>query len=230
MDIAQGALATPNFDAGLNDKAAISAARGDRTIISGTDADFHSIRGDTGLCVPFNGCSYWDGARGYLVNIVNWAASGNRLGVVALLDGEFLSVDQRWRQKPNSFLHDELAGHVQYFRDNAPLISAAADAYPLNDGLTSLGLSDWRSSFHAGFIDVPDYTETVFSSLFPGVPVTIATSAFVTAPTAHVPLPPALLQFALGVATLGATALRARRRALWRARLESRASAGAIDR
>ena len=98
MDIAQGALATPNFDAGLNDKAAISAARGDRTIISGTDADFHSIRGDTGLCVPFNGCSYWDGARGYLVNIVNWAASGNRLGVVALLDGEFLSVDQRWRQ------------------------------------------------------------------------------------------------------------------------------------
>ena len=36
-----GVRATPNYDAILNNKAAISAARGDRTIISGADADFH---------------------------------------------------------------------------------------------------------------------------------------------------------------------------------------------
>ena len=205
-----GALATPNYDAILNNQSAISAARGERTIISGSDADFHAIRGDTGQCAAFAGCGYWDGARGYLVNMVNWAASGNDLGIVALLDGEFPALADRWWQKSNSFLHDELAGRVQYFRDNAPVISPAADAYPLNDGLTSLGLSDWRNSFHAGFIDVPGYTGTVFSSLRPGVPVSIATSAFVSAPTAPVPLPPALLHLLLGLVVLAPRGLKTR--------------------
>ena len=111
-------------------------------------------------------------------------------------------IADRWWQKPTSFLHDELAGRVQYFRDNAPVIPPAADAYPLSDGLTSLGLSDWRNSFQSGFIDVPGYTGTVFSTLRPGVPVSIATSAFVTAPTAPVPLPSALLPLLLGLLVL----------------------------
>jgi hypothetical protein len=162
-----GALATPNYDAILDNRAAISAARGDRTFISGTDADFHAIRGDSGNCAAFSGCGLWDGARGYLVNMVNWAASGNGLGIVALLDGEFPAVADRWWAQPNSFLHDELAGHVQYFRDNAPVLSSAAEGYPLNAGLTSTGLGDWRNSFHAGFVDVAGYTGTVFSSARP---------------------------------------------------------------
>jgi len=184
-----GALATPNYDAILNNKAAISAARGERTFVSGTDADFHAIRGDTGLCAAFSGCAYWDGARGYLVNMVNWAASGNGLGIVALLDGEFPDIADRWWTQPDSFLHDELAGHVQYFRDNAPLISAEAASYPLNEGLTSLGLADWRNSFHAGFIDVEGYTGTVFSSARPGVAMSIASTALVAAATTSAPLP-----------------------------------------
>lgn len=190
-----GARATPNYDAILNNNAAITAARGDRTIISGSDADFHAIRGDTGLCEPFAGCGLWDGARGFLVNMVNWAASGNGLGIVALLDGEFAAVKDRWWVQPNSFLHDELAGHVRYITDNAPVISDEAAAYPLNGGLSSLGLSQWRNSFHAGFVDVPGYTGTVFSSRQPGVALTIATSAFVAAPTSPVPLPPAVFNF-----------------------------------
>ena len=205
-----GALATPNYDAILNNQSAISAARGERTIISGADADFHAIRGDTGRCVASAGCGYWDGARGYLVNMVNWAASGNGLGIVALLDGEFPVLADRWWQKSTSFLHDELAGRVQYFRDNAPVISPAADAYPLNDGLTSLGLSNWRNSFHAGFVDVPGYTGTVFSTSYLGVPVSIATSAFVSAPTAPVPLPPALLNLLFGLVLLLPRCLRGR--------------------
>lgn len=183
-----GALATPNYDAILDNRAAISAARGDRTFISGTDADFHAIRGDSGNCAAFSGCGLWDGARGYLVNMVNWAASGNGLGIVALLDGEFPAVADRWWAQPNSFLHDELAGHVQYFRDNAPLLSSAAEGYPLNAGLTSTGLADWRNSFHAGFVDVAGYTGTVFSSARPGVAMSIATTAFVGA--ALTPAPP----------------------------------------
>lgn len=194
-----GARATPNYDAILNNKAAISAARGSRTIISGADADFHAIRGDTGLCGVAAGCNFWDGARGFLVNMVNWAGSGDGLGIVALLDGEFPALADRWWVKADSFLHDELAGHVQYFRDNTPVIPAEAAAYPLNAQLTSLGLSHWQNSFHAGFVGVPGYTGTVFSTARPGVPVTIASTAFVTASTSPVPLPPSIfnLLFAL---------------------------------
>lgn len=184
-----GPLATPNYDAILNNQAAISAARGERTFISGTDADFHAIRGDSGQCAAFSGCGVWDGARGYLVNMVNWAASGDGLGIVALLDGEFPAIADRWWSQPNSFLHDELAGHVQYFRDNAPLIPSEASAYGLNDGLSSQGLSDWRNSFHAGFVDVVGYTGTVFSSARPGVPVSIASSTWVSAATTFEPAP-----------------------------------------
>ena len=151
-----------------------------------------SIRGDTGLCAAFSGCALWDGARGYLVNMVNWAGSGNGLGIVALLDGEFPLLADRWWVQPDSFLHDELAGHVRYFRENGPLISDTAAAYPLNAGLTSLGLSNWQNSFHAGFVDVPGYTGTVFSSRLPGVAVSIASTGFVGASTSPVPLPPAL--------------------------------------
>lgn len=184
-----GPLAVPNYDAILNNRAAISAARGDRTYISGTDADFHAIRGDSGQCAAFSGCGEWDGARGYLVNMVNWAASGNGLGIVALLDGEFPAVADRWWAQPTSFLHDELAGHIQYFRDNAPVISQDAAAYPLNGGLSSQGLGDWRNSFHAGFIDVAGYTGTVFSTARPGVAVSIATTTFVAAATTPAPAP-----------------------------------------
>ncbi len=178
-----GPLATPNYAAILNNKAAISAARGDRTFVSGTDADFHAIRGDSGNCAAFSGCGLWDGARGYLVNMVNWAASGHGLGIVALLDGEFPPLAERWWTQADSFLHDELAGHVQYFRDNTPLIPTTADAYYLNDGLTTQGLRDWRNSFHAVFFDVAGYSGTVFSSVMPGVPVSIATAAFASAAT-----------------------------------------------
>lgn len=204
-----GARATPNYDAILNNKSAISAARGDRTIVSGTDADFHSIRGDTGLCAAFSGCGLWDGARGYLVNMVNWAGSGNGLGIVALLDGEFPVLADRWWVKPSSFLHDELAGHVQYFRENGPLISDPAAAYPLNAGLTSLGLSNWKNSFHAGFNNVPGYTGTVFSSRLPGVPVTIASTGFVGASTSPIPLPPALFNLLIALLVLAPRGWRA---------------------
>ena len=206
-----GPRATPNYDAILNNKAAISAARGDRTIISGSDADFHAIRADTGLCAPFSGCGLWDGARGYLVNMVNWAASGNGLGIVALLDGEFAALDKRWWVAPDSFLHDELAGHVVYMTENAPVISAAAAAYPLNGGLSSLGLSQWRNSFHAGFVDVPGYTGTVFSTRRPGMLLSIATTALVAASTSPVPLPPAVFNLLFALLLLVPRYLRAAR-------------------
>lgn len=202
-----GPLATPDYTGILGNKAAIAAARGERTIISGTDADFHAIRGDTGRCPPGAGCGHWDGARGYLINMVNWAASGRGLGIVALLDGEFPPLDQRWWTRPDSFLHDDLAGRVSYFRDNAPVIPVRATRYPLNGGLTTRGLADWTISMHGGFADAIGYTGTVFSSRKPDVPVTIATTAYVGAATVPAPEPSLAARVGAGIGSLAAFVL-----------------------
>ena len=204
-----GPLATPDYSGILNNRAAIAAARGERTFIDGADSEFHAIRGDSGNCALLPGCALWDGAVGHVVNAVNWAASGTGLGVVA-------SFADGWLTDPASFLHDELGGSVTVHNssrsaENAPVISAAEAAYPLNHGLTSGGLSNWNFSFHATFAQgVPGYAEVVGSTRYPGTAVSIASSAFVGAGTAPaaVPEPPA---WALLLAGLATTAIAARR-------------------
>ncbi len=58
------------------------------------------------------------------------------------------------------------------------LIPGSAAALPLNSGLTSLGLSDWDQSFHAGFLhDIPGYVPIVDASGHAGTAVAIATAA-----------------------------------------------------
>ena len=219
-----GPRATPNYSGILNNKAAIESVRGDRTFISGADADFHSLRGDTGnipdpgKCDPvFTSADCWDGALGHLVNAVNWAASGkvvggNHLGIVSFLDGEFPG--SFWWTHPDSFLRNELNGYVSYATsDNTPIIDALAASHPLNFGLTSLGLSDWDNSFHAFFLDtIPNYTPVVDSGLHPEFSAAIATSRF--SPQHHdnpvaVDAPGTLFLFAIGL-TLNLARLRRR--------------------
>lgn len=217
-----GPLATPNYSGILNNKAAIEAVRGDRTFITAADADFHAIRGDTGNIPdalggrcdpPITSGECWDGALGHLVNAVNWAGSGNGLGIVALLDGEFAG--SFWWTHADSFLRNELLGYVNYDgSDNAPIIDPLAATFALNFGLTSAGLSDWGNSFHARFLDsIPGYTQVVDSSVDPGSAVAIASSASAsamwmstrssldpTAPIAVVPAPSTLILFTLALA------------------------------
>lgn len=185
-----GPLATPDYSGILSNRAAIAAARGERTFIDGADAEFHAIRGDSGNCAVFSGCRQWDGAVGHVINAINWAGSGRGLGVFASLDGEFPG--SYWWNNPDSFLRDELGNSVLYFRpsENAPVINAAEALYPLNAGLTSLGLSNWRNSFHAGFLHgLPGYSEVVGSTHYPDYSVAIATSSFVGAPRAPLAVP-----------------------------------------
>lgn len=184
-----GPLAIPNYSGILDNKVAIEAARGDRTFITGADSDFHALRGDTGnipddpnapdgggKCAPAltaSGC--WDGAVGHSVNAINWAGSGNGLGIVSFLDGEHPG--SFWWTNANSFLRDELAGHVDYAgSDQNPVINPLQAGYLFNSGLTSQGLSDWDNSFHATFLPIDGYTQIVDSSLRPGSAVAIATS------------------------------------------------------
>lgn len=184
-----GPLAIPDYSGILNNKASIEAARGDRTFITAADSDFHALRGDTGnipddpsapdgggKCAPvLTGSSCWDGALGHSVNAINWAGNGNGLGIVSFLDGEHPG--SFWWADTNSFLHDELAGHVNYAgSDQNPIINPLQAAYSLNSGLTSQGLSDWDNSFHATFLPIDGYTPVVDSSLRPGSAVAIATS------------------------------------------------------
>jgi hypothetical protein len=174
-----GSPARPDFSGILENKTAIAAARGDRTFITTSDADFHAIRGDAGnipaapdapnpgvRCVPpITAPECWDGALGHAVNAINWAGSGSRLGIVSFLDGEFEG--SFWWTHTDSFLRDELDGYVDY---------AGSEQNPINAGLTSKGLSNWTNSFHATFLPIHGYAPIIDSSLRPGSAAAIATS------------------------------------------------------
>ena len=171
-------FATPDYSGILNNEAAIESARGNRTIISGSDADFHAVVGASGVCP---GC--FDGARGYVINSVNWAAAGADLGILSFYDGAFPG--SFWWDDPNSFLRAELQGYVLDFArgENTAIINPVEATYPMNQGLTSLGLSNWHNSFHAGFLaSIPGYTATVDSGSHPGYVLSLARVASVPEP------------------------------------------------
>jgi hypothetical protein len=209
-----GPNARPDYSGILGNQAAITAARGDRTFLTGADSDFHTVRGDTGniafpaKCAPVvTAPACWDGALGHSVNAVNWAGNGNGMGVVSFLDGEFPG--SFWWTNQNSFLRSELLGNVGYGgHDEHALIDAQGAALPLNAGLSSQGLSNWSLSFHAFFKDsTPGYTQVVDSTALPGWSLAIATSGTaagaLTGPVPQVDEPAMPLMLALGLATLG---------------------------
>jgi hypothetical protein len=173
-----GAPGQPNMDPDytgiFRNKAAIDAARGNRTFLSGADADFHSIRGDSGVCGSGSWCL--DGALGYLINAVNWASGGQGLGILSFVDGDFPG--SFWWDTPDSFLRDELHGNFISLRENNVVITPAQATYPTNLGLTSAGLSNWTNSFHAGFVKtMPWYSAIVDSGTQPAYALTVTTEA-----------------------------------------------------
>jgi len=148
----------PDYSGILANKAAIEAARGNRTFLTGTDADFHAVRGDSGVCGTGSWCL--DGALGLVINAVNWAAGGNKLGIVSFVDGNFPG--SHWWADANSFLANEVGGYVSYASENAGLINSDEATYALNQGLSSAGISGWGYSFHATFMaGIPGYTAVV---------------------------------------------------------------------
>ena len=146
----------------LNNKEAIAAARGDRTFLTGQDGDNH-YRSRPGPRP--------DGPLGFLVNAVNWAGSGEGMGIVSLLDA------RNWWLNDRSFLKDELEGYVSYFNTNNVVIPIATSDFPVNEGLSTAGLSNWRHSSHAAFNkDIPGYLSINDAGSRPGYSVTIVTA------------------------------------------------------
>lgn len=191
----------------LGAKSAIEAARGTRTFLSGQDADWHYLNSPG----PMD-----NGPRGFLINAVNWAASGSGLGIVALADG-WQGTGSQWWLNTNSFLAAELAGVMAYFQEESVVIPPATASFPVNEGLTTGGLSNWGVSSHSGFTSTPTgYLPINDSGSYPGWRVTIVTEQFASGCTTGcgddpvpVPAPPALLLF--GTALAGLVLVRRRR-------------------
>ena len=176
-----------NINPILNNKEAISTARGSRTFLSGQDADQHYV-GSPGPRP--------DGPLGFLVNAVNWAGSGEGMGIVSL-------VGTQWWLKDRSFLKDELQGYVSYFDEENVVIPIESSDFPVNEGLTTAGLSNWRKSAHAGFNkNIPGYLSINDADSRPGYSVTIVTAEEADGDTTGpqpVPEPSSILGlFALG--------------------------------
>ena len=198
-----------NFDpTGIfNNKEAISAARGNRTFLSGQDADSHY----SGTVGPRP-----NGPLGFLVNAVNWAGSGEGLGIVVLPDGWHARPDlrnQRWWLNDRSFLKDELEGYVSYFLEENVVIPTETSDFPVNEGLTTAGLSNWRQSAHAAFDkNIPGYLSINDAGSRPGYAVTIVTSSeadggTLGGVTEDVPEPVSVLAI-LGVGVFGVISFR----------------------
>lgn len=144
----------------------ITAARGTRTFLSGQDADYHYLNSPG----PVD-----NGPRGFFINAVNWAASGTGTGIVALADG--WSGDQNtWFSSEGSFLKDELEGYLSYFQEENVTILPGQEDFPINEGLTTAGLSGWGVSSHMGFsVDMPGYEMINASGRFGDYAVTMVT-------------------------------------------------------
>ena len=192
----------------LKSKTAIQAARGSRTFLSGQDADTHYMRGAGGR----TGESL-NGPFGFLVNAVNWAASGTGMGIVSLPDGWYPTNnprDRRWWLNDNSFLKDELQGYVASLWENKVVIPTETSTFPVNEGLTTTGLSNWQTSAHRLFNkNIPGYVSINDAGSHPGYAVTIVTASEADGSTSGprtIPEPSSGLGL-LAFGTFGATSL-----------------------
>ncbi|MEL6913702.1 MAG: hypothetical protein AAFP13_04315 [Pseudomonadota bacterium] len=118
----------------LENKDEISNARGNRTFLSGQDADWHYAFDS------FPGPLVDDGPKGFLINAVNWAASGTGLGIVSMTDR--YRNESGWWDNENSFLKDELNGAGFEFESETVNIGPGQGSFPVNEGLSSAGLSN----------------------------------------------------------------------------------------
>ena len=90
------------------------------------------------------------------MNAVNWAASGTGLGIVSMVDR--YNNDNGWWTNDNSFLKDELGSAPFFYQNDDVDIGLGHSIFPVNEGLTDAGLSDWFTSSHACLSDVTNYT------------------------------------------------------------------------
>lgn len=202
-----GSFQTGSFNLGstpngvLANKNAIEAARGNRTLLTGQDADWHDLN---------NLPNQPDGPEGFMINSVNWAGSGDGLGIFSMPD-QFGS--SGWWLDDDSFLRDELVGQVSYFNDNSVFLGVGQEGFPINEGITTAGLSGWNTSSHLAFAtDIAGYVGINYEGgNSSGRLITIVTagqedggtSGGEVPPSAEVSAPSSLALFGLGLVLTG---------------------------
>ncbi|MEM6638028.1 MAG: VPLPA-CTERM sorting domain-containing protein [Pseudomonadota bacterium] len=190
-------------DGVLTYKSEIEAARGNRTFLSGQDADYHQVN---------NVRNVDNGPLGFMINAVNWAASGTGLGIVSMTDRITTTGDTGWWTNPNSFLFDEITeADVFTLNSNTVTIGPGQDTFPINEGLTDAGLSNWSTSSHACFNEISGYERINFSPFGGGeCGVTIVTAGAADGDTTGgdnpdvIPLPAGVWLMIGGLGALGA--------------------------
>ena len=111
-------------------------AFGDRIMVTGQDADFHFLNS------PGHQTTF-DSSLGFLIDAINWAGSGTGMGAVLLdLEGAVLSS-----------LLGSLATDLgtEFGGGESVIIPAAFATFPINEDLTSAGLSNWSTSSHSSW-------------------------------------------------------------------------------
>ena len=190
---------------------AIAAARGSRTFLSGQDADWHDLNN-----LPDRD----DGPKGFMIDAVNWAASGEGLGIVSMTDRYSAGAagNLGWWTAEGSFLAEELGDAPFAFNSDLVALGTGQEDFPINEGLSTAGLSNWSTSSHAAFGEVDGYTPINFSGLASsGYAVTIVTTGEEGGgtdgppPVSTVPLPAAGWLMVAALGGLGIGRRRARR-------------------
>jgi hypothetical protein len=97
-------------------------------MVTGQDADWHytHVPGPT----PFNG------PQGFLIDSINWAGSGTGMGGVFLAE--------------NGLANSLFTGLGTQTSNDGDVVDIppAFASFPINSGLSSAGISNWRSSHH----------------------------------------------------------------------------------
>jgi hypothetical protein len=169
-----------------------SLTLGDRIMVTGQDADFHYIN--------FPGSTPFDGPQGFLVDAINWAGSGSGMGAVFLSPGDVGSM----------FGIGGLGAFATGSGEDVTIPGAYA-TFPINEGLTTAGLSNWGQSHHDQWTgeDASLWTAINTTSDFGGGAVTLVSAATAGGGTTPVPEPGTMALLGLGLAGAG---LRLRRK------------------